>query len=308
MDAFIEEVVIPESWFFRDVRPFTRLQTHVRTHWLEATDPPALRVLSLPCAGGEEAYSIAIALRDIGFASARVQIDAVDLSSRALARARLGIYGQLAFRGPDFCDQSRYFRVHPRGFEVVPEVQNMVRFLQGNLLDAGLLADQAAYDVIFCRNLLIYLTAAARRLTIATLNRLLTADGLLFVGHAEAHSILVPLFVPDSERGSFAFRRASATVVPTPCPNGEPRAPAVVEHGLRHESPVRGMDISIRPAFSDGRANRPASESPVVAGNMIFTQPRTEAGPKQRSTPRALLDQAADLANRWRPRSGGLAV
>ena len=84
LQELIEEVVVPESWFFRDDRPFTHLQDHVRTRWLIEPDRTPLRVLSLPCAGGEEPYSIAIALRELGLSPARFRVDAMDISARSL--------------------------------------------------------------------------------------------------------------------------------------------------------------------------------------------------------------------------------
>ena len=91
LQSLIEEVVVSESWFFRDERPY---------QWFREYRPPAaglttllrppLRVLSLPCAGGEEPYSIAMTLRDLGLPARRFQIDAVDISARQLAIARVG--------------------------------------------------------------------------------------------------------------------------------------------------------------------------------------------------------------------------
>ena len=115
MQALIEEVVVPESWFFRDSRPFEVLCQHARAR--RACDPslasaarpePAVR-------GGEEPYSIAMALIDAGLPPAQFQIDAVDVSDRALARARRGVYSLNAFRGPYSSFRSRYFHKARRG-------------------------------------------------------------------------------------------------------------------------------------------------------------------------------------------------
>ncbi len=97
--ALIEEVIVPESWFFRDERPFRWLADHVRAGWIAAPWRPPLRALSLPCAGGQEPYSIAITLRDAGLPARRFGIDAVDVSARMLEIARRGVYSANAFRG-----------------------------------------------------------------------------------------------------------------------------------------------------------------------------------------------------------------
>ena len=92
LQALIEEVVVSESWFFRDERPFQWFREYVRARWLDDPLRPPFRVLSLPCAGGEEPYSIAMTLRDLGLPARRFQIDAVDISARRLAIARRGVY------------------------------------------------------------------------------------------------------------------------------------------------------------------------------------------------------------------------
>ena len=262
-DALIEEVVVPESWFFRDGRPFVRLQEHVR----EKRTRSVWRILSLPCAGGEEPYSIAIALREIDLPTNKFHIDAVDISSRALARAEAGIYGPSAFRGPEFCDRSRYFRPHPAGWEVKPDVRASVRFEKGNLLDPDLLAHRPAYDVIFCRNLLIYLTEAARRQAVDCLDRLLAKDGLLFVGHAESLSLLQPRFGPDADRASFAYRRTASPESKVPSPESKVPSP---------ESKVPSIQSKV--------------PSPITQA--------LDSGLGTRDSGLALLDQAAELSNR----------
>ena len=97
LQALIEEVVVSESWFFRDERPFQRFREYVRAHWLGDHLRPPLRVLSLPCAGGEEPYSIAMTLCDLGLPIRRFHIDAVDISARRLAHARRRVYSANAF-------------------------------------------------------------------------------------------------------------------------------------------------------------------------------------------------------------------
>ena len=98
--AMIEEVVVPESWFFRDERLFRWLADHVRAHWIASPGRPPLHALSLPCAGGQEPYSIAIALRDAGLPVNRFRIDAVDVSARLIEVVRRGVYSANSFRSP----------------------------------------------------------------------------------------------------------------------------------------------------------------------------------------------------------------
>jgi chemotaxis protein methyltransferase WspC len=209
----IEEVVIPESWFFRDERPFVALRAHLAARRDGDRETPPIRLLSVPCACGEEPYSIAITLLDLGFTPGRFQIDAVDISARHLAMAERGVYRAHSFRGKDLAFRDRYFHAGPHphaqahGLALDPSVRATVRFTRGNLLDPDLLSDRPRYDIIFCRNVLIYLDAASRRRAFATLDRLLGLAGILFVGHAERLAIADPRFEPWGENASFALCR-----------------------------------------------------------------------------------------------------
>ena len=258
LQALVEEVVVPESWFFRDSRPFEVLGQHVRSR--RASDPsgPLLRVLSLPCAGGEEPYSIAMTLMDAGLSSAQFRIDAVDISDRVLAKARRGLFSRNAFRGPYSSFQSRYFQQGPEGFALDPSVKGTVRFVRGNLIDPALLADQPPYDVIFCRNLLIYLDRDARERALDAFDRLLTPSGLVFIGHSETLSFPSSRFVMADESGSFAYRRASPDATeararrressrPRPTPTRPPARflPAIKPPSLPAPAPVRALPAPV---------------------------------------------------------------
>src|SRR4051812_22546429 len=101
LQALIEEVVVPETWFFRDPAAFSVLQTVVAPQWLRSRQERPLRVLSIPCATGEEPYSIAIGLLEVLGDSVKFAVEAVDMSERAVAKAVAGEYGPRAFRGQD---------------------------------------------------------------------------------------------------------------------------------------------------------------------------------------------------------------
>jgi chemotaxis protein methyltransferase WspC len=206
--ALVEEVVVPESWFFRDDRPFQLLADFARAGWLNNPDRPPLTALSIPCAGGEEPYSIAMTLLECGFPRDRFWIEAVDISNRALARAIAGTYNSNSFRGPDSSIHSAYFREENGSFTIAPAVRSSVRFHQGNLLASTLFADRPPFDVVFCRNVLIYLYDHGRHQVCENLCRLVVDGGLLFLGHADR--LEQPeggLFEPTEDKGSFAYRK-----------------------------------------------------------------------------------------------------
>ena len=226
IQALIEEVVIPESWFFRDDRPFATFREFVRGGWVADPTRAPISVLCLPCAGGEEPYSVVIALIELGLARERFEVVAVDISERSIRRATAGIYGSNAFRGvtPDLL--SRYFDFTAvRGrYLLKASVRSAVRFEVGNLLDPTLLDKQIGFDVVFCRNLLIYFDESARAKAFANLDRLTAGDGLLFLGHADrADAAASTRFAPLEDKGSFGYRKRkpnassdSAPPVPTP--------------------------------------------------------------------------------------------
>jgi chemotaxis protein methyltransferase WspC len=273
--ALIEEVVVPESWFFRDDRPFRRLVNHIRDGWSRAPSRAAVRILSVPCAGGQEPYSIAITLRDAGLSPDRFHIDAVDISARLLEIARCGVYSANAFRGAEQGRWERHFHRHPRGYEIDPAIRSTVRFIQGNLLDPALLADSSPYDVVFCRNLLIYLGRSARAVVLATLDRLLADDGMLFIGHADRLEVpgLPARFATVGEPGCFTYRKAEQTAHHGSSPPEAASSPPMPMLMPREPSPLMMRPVST-PATATPGADRPPSIS--------------------------LLEQAAELANRGR--------
>lgn len=288
LQSLIEEVVVSESWFFRDARPYQWLRGYIEQRWVGNLARSPLRVLSLACAGGEEPYSIAMMLRDVGLPARRFQIDAVDISARQIAIARRGVYSSNAFRGADLSFRARYFREHPQGYELDYSIRSIVRFVQASVLDPHLLEGSAPYDVVFCRNLLIYLETSARVRLLAAIERLLTSDGLLFIGHADRLDIpgVESRFVAADDPGYFVYRRRSQDGVSVPWPlrqlNPPPRTLAL-------SAPVDAVPSSGVVASLAASAIGTATNEPPRAGmqvTVVSEQP--------------LLEQAAELANQGR--------
>jgi chemotaxis protein methyltransferase WspC len=205
-NALVEQIVVPETWFFRDRKPFDFLISYVRSQWLFKSSTEPLRVLSLPCSTGEEPYSIAIALLEAGLSAHRFRIDAIDISQAALLKAQQGLYGQHSFRGDDWVERTHYFQAIEPQYLVSPLVRSTVHFQQGNVLEAFANSTRL-YDVIFCRNLLIYLDPTACMRVFNTLNRLLSPTGLLFVGASEAGKVPSDRFSFVQQPFTFAFRK-----------------------------------------------------------------------------------------------------
>ncbi|UUZ55453.1 hypothetical protein LP419_06995 [Massilia sp. H-1] len=159
LQALAELVVVPESWMFRDPEAFGAAARFVQER-LAAAPRRTVRILSIPCSHGEEPYSMAMALKDAQVPGASFLIDAVDLSHVALARARLGRYTKNAFRGGDQSFRERHFTQDGSEFQIDQALRAQVNFSQGNLLTIDAAASTGRYDIVFCRNLLIYFDEA----------------------------------------------------------------------------------------------------------------------------------------------------
>jgi chemotaxis protein methyltransferase WspC len=168
-----------------------------------------IRILSIPCSTGEEPYSAAICLHRAGIALDRIAIDAVDISKRALTKARRAIYGRNSFRGVDEGLQDRYFKKGGAGYRLIEEIREIVNFKQGNFLIGPLSAEANYYDAIFCRNLLIYFDRETQKQALDKLHRALKERGALFVGHAETSQVAKDLFVQLYSARSFGYVKVS---------------------------------------------------------------------------------------------------
>ncbi|MUG91069.1 tetratricopeptide repeat protein [Scytonema sp. UIC 10036] len=206
LEQLIEMVVVPETWFFRDREPFVFLSRYVMSEWLPNHRDRVMRVLSIPCSTGEEPYSIAIALTEAGLATKNFSIDAVDISKKSLTKASLAIYSRNSFRGNNKEIRDRYFTQVGEQYQLYDSIKNTVNFIHGNLLDPSFLIEKVPYDVIFCRNVLIYFNNLAQKKTFQALERLLVDNGLLLVGHSETQ-LLTPKFVTMRHPLAFVYQK-----------------------------------------------------------------------------------------------------
>ena len=183
--ALLESSLVPETWFFRNIEAFDALAEWVAGTWAPAHPGACLRVLSLPCATGEEAYSITMRLLEAGLAPGSFRIRAGDISEGSLAVARAAAYGRNSFRsGFDEPRFGKYF-VGRCGEvrRVSDEIRGLVDFQFMNLADPSAVLPPS--DVIFCRNALIYFAGETRRAVVERLGAALSNDGLLFLGPVE---------------------------------------------------------------------------------------------------------------------------
>ena len=305
----VEEVVVPETWFFRDSGPFDLLARRGADRVGRGKSP--FRVLSSPCSTGEEPYSAAMVLLRAGLAPGDAVVEGVDISGRALETARAGLYFKNSFRGaePDWAGE--YFQDEEVDGEacrrVVPLVREMVRFRPANLTPGRFCRGEAnlgggTWDAVFCRNFLIYLDREAKEGVLDRIARVLEPDGVLFVGHAETGILLGRGFAPLPEPGAFAFTPAPSR----PLSKSRSRAGsgAARNDGRRASLPGKARAFPDRAApagasVPDRRPGEPApgaSPSPGFSGKEPSADPSGESksGRKPRQDHLALARSLAD--------------
>jgi len=202
MDAFS----VQETYFWREIDQIRALVDHIVPQWFSDGSRP-LRIWSAACASGEEPYSIAIALREGGWAKYPIEILASDASEAALARARARLYRDRSFRALPAALREKYFERGADGFRLRPEIAARVEFRWANLLALEELPEAAAVDVIFCRNVFIYFSPIAIARVAASFARRMPAQGRLFVGASESLLRLTDEFELQEIGGAFVYVR-----------------------------------------------------------------------------------------------------
>jgi len=201
------ELTSGETYFLRHIEQFRA--------FIEIAVPDRLsrghvRVLSAACSSGEEPYTLAMLLREAHPATA-FSIHAIDLNPQAIARARAGRYSRWSLRAvpPEFED--RWFVPDGDDVIVVPEIRAAVRFDTANLLDHTALSAPARWDVVFCRNVMMYFADRGADAMIARLARAIEPGGYLFLGHAETLRGRTDDFALCHTHGTFYYQRHPVT-------------------------------------------------------------------------------------------------
>jgi len=205
LSSLIDQVMIPETWFFRGRETFEYLKAYLtaKAHGVDFTN---LRILSVPCSTGEEPYSISIVLTECGYNHNQYVIDAVDIARESLQQANNALFTDHSFRDEDDQIKRRYFSQVEDGFKLDDSIAKSVNFLYGNIFDLEVDKNDK-YDIVFCRNLLIYFDKDTQRKALAKLDSLMADDGILFIGHGEAGCILGSQFKKINLPNTFAFTK-----------------------------------------------------------------------------------------------------
>ncbi|MBU5635560.1 protein-glutamate O-methyltransferase CheR [Geomonas sp. Red69] len=202
-----------ETYFFREafqLRAFTdeivpelmKLKQRERT----------LRIWSAGCSTGEEPYTIAMLLLEMGcFHGWRIEIVGSDISHRVVQHARKGIYTKASFRATDERYLKRFFTETDEGYRICDEVRELVTISQMNLFDANRLALLGKMDVIFCRNVIIYFDQTSKKRVIESFYNTLRGGGYLLLGHSESLMNLSTAFALKHLKNDMVYQKTDTT-------------------------------------------------------------------------------------------------
>ncbi|SFV04788.1 chemotaxis protein methyltransferase CheR [Methylobacterium sp. 174MFSha1.1] len=306
--ALESEITIGETFFFRYAEQFAALRGTILPERIAARgEERRLRIWSAGCSTGPETYSVGIVLHELlgeRLPDWRIGLTGTDINRDVLAVARRAVYGPWALRTLGAEERARYFRPGPREgtFALRPEFRGLARFEPQNLmslLDGTASLALTDYDLILCRNVLIYFHPDVVQALVRALAQRLRPGGWLLLGHAEPNPAFAEFLEPVSLPGTAAYRRpedgerpdfvpvmvpaqAGAHVLPESTPDWVPLLPPALpapEAPLVSETSVVCEAPPPRPVAA-GFAPAAAAESPLA-------------------TVRALAD-AGDLEASWR--------
>lgn len=201
----VEALLNNETYFFRDKPTFDQLPGEILPELARRrSDCRRLSIWSAGCSTGQEAYSLAMLFLEQAdqWQGWTIDILGTDVSHRAVAAARSGVYSQFEVqRGLGVAQMLRHFDETPRGWQVHDDVRTMVRFAQANIL--GPMPGRVPFDLVLCRNVLLYFDRQVRREAFARLSHAVMPDGFLMLGAGETVVGQTDRFVPTSRRASF---------------------------------------------------------------------------------------------------------
>jgi chemotaxis protein methyltransferase CheR len=215
----VEAMTTNETFFFRDKVPFEHFRDLIMPHLLASrANRKTVRIWCAAGSTGQEPYSLAMSLKEMGaqLAGWRAEIIATDLSQEVLEKSRAGLYSQFEVqRGLPIQMLIKYFKQVGELWQIDAEIRAMVQHRQLNLLHD--FSQLGVFDVIFCRNVLIYFDQETKMQVFNRLAKAMEPDGFLMLGAAETVVGLTTVFKPVAERrGVYQPNEVRAAPVRTP--------------------------------------------------------------------------------------------
>jgi len=214
--AVVEAMTTNESFFFRDEKPFQHFREYALPKLIAARPAGStIRIWSAASSSGQEAYSLAMIVQECRatLGDRRVEIIGTDISQEQVVRARDGLYSQFEVqRGLPMQMLVKYFRKDALNWRVNDALRAMVQFREFNLLAD--LRGLGGFDIVFCRNVLIYFDAPTKGRALDAIARQMPADGLLYLGGAETVMGISARFATHgTERGVYVLAPPAAPVM-----------------------------------------------------------------------------------------------
>lgn len=257
--AIVEAMTTNETLFFRDTQPFKQMRELILPAMLKARAPE--RTLKIWCAAassGQEPYSIAMIIDEMAtqFIGWRIEIMATDISLEIIEKAKAGLYSQFEVqRGLPVQLLLKHFTQEGDRWRISERIRKMVTFRHHNLV--GTSPAPGTFDVILCRNILIYFDIPTKAKVFNLLGRSIRSDGYMLLGSAETIMGLTDAFTPDRDnRGIYrptGFGPAAASPVTPGLPLASQRPEAAVRPVPMASSSGSGGYVPQRTLFRPGR-------------------------------------------------------
>jgi chemotaxis protein methyltransferase CheR len=229
----VEAMTTNETFFFRDKMPFDHLRDVVLPEMMQARSArKSLRIWCAAASTGQEPYSIAMVIKEMGaqLAGWRIEIIGTDISQQVLEKSKAGIYTQFEVqRGLPIQLLVKYFKQTGEMWQINPDIRSMIQYRPLNLLQD--FSHMGKFDIIFCRNVLIYFDQDMKTQIFGRLAKCIEPDGFLALGAAETVVGLTDTFKPHADkRGLYRPNvvRAAPSIVP-----------AMASAGLKFAAPAR---------------------------------------------------------------------
>ncbi|MFI1988825.1 CheR family methyltransferase [Actinoplanes sp. NPDC020271] len=282
-----ERLSITETYFFRHGDQFRALTRRVLPERLEArAGQRVLRLLSVGCSSGEETYSLAIAAHRARPAQDWIiSVLGVDANQEMLRRARRAQYSEWSLRETPADVRQRWFRRTDAGLAVSDEIVASVRFAEHNVAgpeDPGIW-QPGRYDVIFCRNLLMYLTAGTAATLLGRITDSLAEGGALFLGHTDTLGSHPDGYTVEHFGDTVYYRRVARTPAPAPDPRPRVRERPPQARRPRQDPHARALELLGEERFA-AALDVVADDDLVLRGVLLAQLGR--------------LEEARDLAHR----------
>lgn len=208
----VEAMTTNESFFFRDKTPFDHFEKLILPRLLQArAGERRLRIWCAAASTGQEPYSLAMIIREKAnvLRDWKIEIIGTDLSNEVLERAKAGLYSQFEVqRGLPVQMLVKYFTKEGDQYRIKDEIRSAVQYRVANLLDS--FVGFGVFDVVFCRNVLIYFDEATKRNVLDRIAQLMPGDGYLLLGAAESVVGVTSSFVPHESARGVSVKNAAA--------------------------------------------------------------------------------------------------